>query len=430
MKKNNFKIFNLYFAFTIIYYCFGKYNWNIPSYSKLLVYLIICYLMLNIGYKLSWTNGLKFKISHKRDYNFKLVQYKNIRIIFWISAICLIVFQIMWVVVFFNHFSIFNVFSTIGTNYYDRLETTFDSKLPIMQIRTLLWGITLFVYPIGFIYFKHQPRLDKVLFCTTLLIDVFASLNMGVSKNIGDIVIIFIGITLLKNTVMVSSVNKISKRNINNLIKIIILLSLFLFLFERIQNLRNSVTTGDILNPYGKFVTSYREEKICKFIFGESLTNTIDKVGTYVSHAYTGLAYALEIPFKNTYLIGCSRAAMEYVEQYFEIDILKATYNYRIEQIYGWHNGQWWPTAFVWIANSVSIYFVPFIMLILGMFIRYLEDDFAKSGNIITATLYSQMVITLFYLPCNMQILQSRASLMGTILLAILFIKRKRLVEK
>lgn len=426
MKKNSLHFFNWYFLFSIFYYCFGRYKWNIPSYPKLIIFLITCYFFLNIGYRLTWKNKSTLMYGIRREYEFKLVPYKFIRTLFFISSLALIIFQVVWVIVFFDHFSIMNIFSMLGDNYYSRLDTTFDSKIPIMQFRTLLWGITLFSYPIGFLYFKIMPRKDKILFLITIMVDVFAALNMGISKNIGDIVIIFLGMMLLKNTVSTSRKSK--RQNKKNIIKIITVIIGFLILFGYIQNIRGQVSTGKIFNPYGNFA-SYREKNIFNIIFGSNICGIIDKIGSYVSHAYTGLAYALELPFKNTYLLGFSRSLMEYIEQYVGISVSDLTYNFRIDKIYGWHNGQWWPTAFVWIGNAVSFVFVPLVIFLLGVFFRYLEDDFAKTGNIITATFYSQICITLVYLPCNMQIFQSRQSLFGTLTLLILFLLRRKLYK-
>lgn len=425
MQKNNLKYFNIYFLISIFYYCFGRYKWNIPSYFNLLIYLFICYFCLNVGYRLSWKGSGKFSIGLSRNYISSEIKYKNIRKLFWISSICLIVFQIVWVIVFFDQFNILNVFSVLGDNYYARLETTFDTKIPIMQIRTLFWGVTLFAYPIGFLCYKQLPIIDKILLYLTMSIDILAALNMGVSKNLGDIIIIYLGVFLLKN------ITNISKKRLNQsykkIFKIFVALISFLMVFNLIQNLRNEVSTGNIYNPYRSFAL-IRDNNIFYLMFGEnsSLSLLIDKIGTYISHAYTGLAYALEIPFKNTYLLGFSRSLMEYGEQYFGMSLQDITYNARIDYIYGWLDGQWWPTAFTWIGNAVSLWGVPAIMLILGIFIRYLEDDYGKSKNIFTAVLYVQMIVTLIYLPCNMQIFQSRASLMGSLLLFLMFFLRKK----
>lgn len=423
--KSCIKFFNLYFLFTVLYYVFGKWVWNIPSYVKLLSYLFLCYLMLNVGYKLSWKGHGILKIGLNRSYMDIPVTYENVRPIFWISSICLIVFQITWVLAFFDSFSIANIFQVLGENYYSRLETSFDSSIPIMQLRTLFWGVSLFSYPIGFLLFSEMPFLDRILLLLTVSIDVFASLNMGVSKYIGDIVIIFIGITLLKYCTGTKTSDNGGKQK-GNFKKIAIVIVVFLVIFVIVQNLRGEETTVRV-NPYGKFA-SINENAIHYVVFGENsfISNLLDNIGAYVSHSYTGLAYALELPFENTYGIGFSRSLMEYVEQYLHISLSYYTYNARADLFYGWHNGQWWPTAFTWIANAVSFWGVPIVMLLLGIFIRHLEDDYANNKNILSAVMYGQMVITLIYLPCNMQIFQSRSSLWGMVMIIFLWILRFR----
>lgn len=421
--RNTIRLFNIYFAFTIIYYCTGQWKWNIPSYFKLVAFLLICYTMLNVGYSFVKVRRHAYLHTYQRPVSTYEIDYPSLRTLFLVSSIALIIFQIAWVIVFFGSFSITNVFSVLGNNYFNRLSTTFESSIPIMQVRTLLWGITLFCYPIGFLYFRKMPSIDKLIFILTIGVDIFASLNMGISKNIGDIVVIFISTFLLK----LSSRDVKERKKIGSTTrKVILALIIFLVMFSQIQNARHLTYSGKT-NPYGAFATT-REITWYNLIFGKesTITNLIQSIGGYVSNSYTGLAYALELPFKNTWGIGFSRALMEYVEQYLHIGLSANTYNARVEALYGWHDGMWWPTAFTWIANSVSIWGVPIIMLILGVFIRYLEDEYARTKDIVVAVLYGQMIITLFYLPCNMQVFQSRASLFGMILLFILLIYRKK----
>ena len=420
------KLVNIYFAFTIVYYCFGKYSWNIPSYLMLFAYLLLCYTMLNVGYRISAVERRDVFFSTKRTVSSTLPDYNKIRVIFFISSIFLIVFQIAWVVTFFGTFDLFNVLANIGDNYFERLQFKSDSIVPIMQVRTLLWGMTLFAYPLGFMYFIKMPLFDKILFIFTIFVDVMTSLNMGISKNLGDVVFVFFAVFMLK-----SGITQRKKAFRKNIIKIFFAFMLFLILFSQIQSSRHSVVSFTTENPYGQFA-GIRENNLFYLIFGKdsTISGLIDSIGAYSSHAYTGLAYALTLPFESTGGIGFSRALMEYFEQYLNIDVSSATYNARIDMLYGWHNGQWWPTAFVWIGNAVSLWGVPIILLFLGKFIRYVEDDFFKTGNFISLALYAQMIITLIYLPCNMQIVQSRASLFGTLFLIGLFVLRRRVENR
>lgn len=430
MKKNSLIFFNLYFLFSVVYYCLGYYKWNIPSYFKLLSFLLICYLSLNVGYHLSWIGHGKLRRGLYRDYNFVLPGYgTEIRKLFLISAFSLIIFQIAWVLTFFGQFNIRNILSVLGENYFSRLEKTFDSKVPIMQLRTLMWGITLFVYPIGFIYTKQMPRKDKVIFGTALFVDAFASLNMGVSKNIGDIVISYISVVILKSVVNTAASPYARRMSKQSKKRIVLAALVFFLIFFVIQNMRNSVLTTVKPNPYG-FFAEINEKNLFRILFGKNIESLFSKIGGYVSNAYTGLAYALELPFKNTYGLGFSRALMEYADQYLKLSLKSLTYNARIEALYGWHDGMWWPTAFVWIANAVSFVFVPAVMLLLGAFFRHLEDEYARTGNVVVAAMYIQMVITLVYLPCNMQIFQSRASLIGSLSLLVCFFTRRKLFKR
>lgn len=426
MYKNSLKIFNIYYLFTILFYCFGKYKWEIPSYPKLLLYVVFCYVALNAGYACFYVRKGKLLFGYYREYKKVKIEYRKIRPLFLISAFSMIFFQILIVVVYFDKFSIANVFSMIGDNYYARLQTTFDSTVPIMQVRTLLWGLTMFVYPITFLYFENMRVSDRIIGIATICIDILSSLNLGISKNIGDIVVALIAMVILRNAVNPDPV-EYSKEKRKNIKRIIIVIMIFLILFTNIQSSRSAAKSGST-NPFRAF-SSLREHTVYSLVFGadSSFVSMIDKVGEYFSHAYTGLAYALELPFKNTYGLGFSRALMEYANQYFHISLSDLTYNARIETINGWYDGMWWPTAIVWIANSVSFLFVPVILFLIGMFVRRLENEYAATRSPIVAAMYWQMVILLFYLPCNMQIFQSRAALWGMILLTIAYMFRRTL---
>lgn len=424
MYKNSLKIFNTYYLFTILFYCFGKYKWEIPSYPKLLLYVALCYAALNAGYACVHVGRGKLLFGYHREYKKVEIEYRKIRPLFLISAFSMMFFQILIVVVYFDKFSIANIFSMIGDNYYVRLQTTFDSTISIMQVRTLLWGLTMFVYPITFLFFGKMGFADKAIAIATICIDVLSSLNLGISKNIGDIVIAFIAISVLKKVVNTDRI-KYKKESRKNTKCIIIVIIVFLIIFDIIQNSR-SESKSIVVNPFPKFA-SIRETTLYSLIFGadSTIVSLIDNAGSYFSHAYTGLAYALELPFKNTYGIGFSRALTDYADQYLHLSVSNLTYNARIDAIYGWLDGQWWPTAVVWIANSVSFVFVPVILFFVGLFVRKLENEYAATKSPIVAAMYWQMVILLFYLPCNMQIFQSRAALWGMILLTFIYIIRK-----
>ena len=198
MKSKALVLLNVYWIFSIVYYCFGKWQWNIPSYFLLLSYLLINYLALNWGYKFADVSKFKeIELNAPPEYDAS-EQFKKIRTLFLICCICTIVFEIAWVITFLGKFSIFDVFQNLGQNYYDKMDAEFDSPVLIMQIRTLLWIVTYFAFPVGFMFFKEMSLPYKLLFITTVGVEILASLNVGISKYIGDLAIIFIAVVLIK----------------------------------------------------------------------------------------------------------------------------------------------------------------------------------------------------------------------------------------
>lgn len=435
-RNNILKYINFYLIFTIIYYFTGRYSWKIPSDLKLIFYFIIIIISINIGYILRtgiprFNSRMRSKMDIKHKYD-KILLSKNANRLFIVSCISIIFFQIMWVQTVLGKFDVFDAFSNIGQNYYERLEfSTGNDKVFSMQIRTLLWGLTLYAYPIGFYFFKQLTRKGKLLLFITIIIDVLVSLNMGISKNIGDITLIFILCMLIQKKYRFNTFGRL--RKVNNKGKIILIVALFFSMFYIIQMVRDSATnisSSKLLNPYSSFA-DVRSSTFYDIIFGNSaITSLIDKIGAYVSHGYTGLAYALELPFHNTYGLGFSRALIEYTDQYLGTSLQTQTYPAMIEQVFGWPNGVYWPSAFTWFASAVTFFGLPIIMMIYGWILAGAEKRFKKFQDVFSLALLTQLFIMGLYLPANAQIFQSRASLFGTIFVSIAYILTRRRIKR
>lgn len=376
--------------------------------------------MFNLGYRVRFVikKPEAPEILEKKKESVHFTQ--KIRILFRVSCILTIVFQIVWVILFLGQFNVFNVIDNIGFNYYERLNFEFEGTSLIMQIRTLFWGVTLFAYPIGFMFIKKMNLFDKMLLFLTITTDVIASLNMGINKNIGDIVIVFIAYVLVSGTTF-PKLNYLKERK-NELVKIVFVIVAFAVVFGVVQTMRKQVQDSSLENPFYEFSEIRKFTPFDFLTFGiQPLTNTVDHLGTYVSHAYTGLAFALELPFENTYGIGFSRSLMEYADQYLGIKVSHLTYNSRVGEIYGWPDGMYWPTAFTWIANSVSFWFVPLLIYFFGAFFSSVVTRFIIHKDIVSLVLLCQLFIGSIYLSANAQLVQSRASLFGTVFLLIAY---------
>ena len=424
LRSKMLSFLNIYWIFTLFYYCFGKVRWNIPSYLLLVSYTLICYLFINLGY---FSVKMKYPYLEVINYRYlKLKLFRRYKLLFRICCISMGVFQISWIFIFMGKFEIFDIISNLGSNYFLRLDLKFDEVNIIMKIRTLFWIATYFVYPLGFFFYKNMNKKDKVLFLMVLLIDVFASLNMGVSKNIGDIIILLIAVILLNDSIFFRK--KFQKREGRKKVIMIIVGIFILFLiFSIIQEKR--------FEHLGKYTMqihcdpnfgTVRENSIVDVLlfYNNKLVYLVHSLCNYFSSSYTALALSFDLPFKTTYGLGFSRALMEYFEQYFGVVVEQNTYCQQLEDVYGWLNGISWPTAFVWIANSVSLIGVPFVMFFLGRIWCKAEVSWKRDRKVIGLVVYCQLVIAFIYLPCNAQIVQSRQSFIATTFMFIIFFTR------
>lgn len=408
-------ISNAYLFLSILYFFFGRYKWDIPSNEKLIIYFIILMIFLNLGFFLGTGRNDAVNSVQKSHSNF-------VNTIFVVSMISIIIYQVSWVVVILGKFDIITIISNLGSNYIDRLDGSTDDISLLMQLRTLTWGITLFAYPIGFYRYKQLNIKIKMLFIFTLLIDIMASLNMGISKNIGDIVIIFLVISLIK-----------SKKISNRIYKIATVLALFVVIFGAIQIMRDKSYGYDQGNNQIEFVNSTnRNTTIVDIITlnNRTLSSVIDRFGFYISHGYAGLAYSLELGHENTFGIGISRALMEYFDSYLGISVQQNTYVYRIDTEYGWPNGIYWSTAFVWVAASFGFLLTPLFIMVFGFSLTNSIKRFLLFKDIFSLTLSCVLFIQIVYLPANLQILQSRPSFFGTITIVVAYLFTSKRVKK
>ena len=151
MNKKIIWFINAYFIITIIYFFYGRYEWYIPSKITLLVFLVIVYLSFNAGYFITRKiYNRKAILIQEQTSEYKKKENKYWIIIFRISCLIILLFQITWVFSVFGYFTIIPNISKVGINYFFRLSVLYEGKSIAMQIRTLLWGLTLFAYPIGF----------------------------------------------------------------------------------------------------------------------------------------------------------------------------------------------------------------------------------------------------------------------------------------
>lgn len=432
LKSKSVTFLNILWIFTFIYFCIGRFKWIIPSYFFLFLYVLLNYFAMNLGYLTLHPKDSRESIRLNDENDDPAKMFGKIKVLFVVCCCATMFFQILWVTVFVGTFSVENVLDVIGSNYFTIQGLEFKSTNPMMQVRTLCWIVTYFVYPIGFMYFRFMPRKYKLLFVATIAVEILASLNMGVSKNIGDLVIIYLAVLFLGKNSFAGATKRNSKRSKRTFLKIVTILIVFLMAFSFIQSSRDQASSV-VDNPFSGFA-EVREFSLFDLFLPQnsSLSGALNKMGYYLSHGYAGLAYALELPHKTTYGLGFSNSLLEYARQYFGLssDVIKSTYNYRLESIYGWKDGQWWSTSFVRLGNAVSFWLVPIVMFLFGRLFKNTEINWYTKKDVVSLVLNCQLFIGFVYASCNLQIFQSRPLLIATSLLLLIYFSRGLLKKK
>ena len=413
----------LYLAFTVFFYFFGPIKWKIDNGILLFLYLFINYFAIWLGYN-SCFRKQKLRIcsrSQNKDTDSLTNLPYNARI-FRILAIFSIVSHAVYAFYVFGGIDISKAFN-MAQSYMDTIayEKQYNRYT---QILTYLWGLNYFYLPIGIFSTKKMKLIDKLIFIIALGTELLYSLSMGTMKGLGDVVIIS-GISLLiliKQKGEKAQDIKRSKR-LKKIVLTVGIIFLMLFGWSMLgrEELRGTETLNITAGQPEAFVTEERHWPMAH------LTTMLI---FYFSHGYTGLAYALKLPFEWTFGVGNSRALTSMIETHIKGNpITERTYVQRLETVYGWDNGGIWPSAFSWIASDTTFWLIPVLLFALGYLLCKCMFEAVFENSIPALVLGLYLCIFFIYLPCNNQIVQSHTSLFSLILIGLVyFLKKNRIV--
>lgn len=134
-------------------------------------------------------------------------------------------------------------------------------------------------------------------------------------------------------------------------------------------------------------------------------------LSSYISHGYMGLAMAFNVPFTSTFGIGNSWFMLFNFREYTGIDLLSRTYLMKIYNLYNYDYSGYWHTAYLWFANDVSIFGVPFILFILMYIYGFAWKDFLQNDNIFALLLMTTYIVFFAFISANNQVFSSPQTL-------------------
>lgn len=409
----------IYLFASILLYFFGPIKWNIDNGLLLFSYVSINYICIWLGYRRMMRRAIYNEYGYwcydDDDGGDEIPYYSKL-------FTCILLFTIVCNLTYsffeYGGISIDRILN-MAQSYLNNRD--FEATHNIFtRIFTYLWGLNYFYLPCGIVLYKRLKILDKVLFWIALLTNIFFWLSIGTMKGLGDILI-----TAIVPFIVVTVKGKIDawevKKALNKRKYTLLILGILFAIVFGYSALNRYILRGH--NDFSALNTLTRpfakEEILWPFPY---ITNSII---AYVSHGYTGLAYALKLPFKWTFFVGNSRALTNIIERKL-LDgsnvISSITYVQRLQDVYGWKNGSIWPTAFTWLASDFSFILLPALMFFMGYFWAKCIYEALVKNNVISLVMASYLSIFFFYLPCNNQILQSERSFWAMILITILYL--------
>lgn len=419
-KKNRFKaaympivVLESYLFMTIILYHTWVVKWFIPNPVTMTLYVIVNFLALGLGYFI-YANKAKRTLACEYSFDNDLGSLKGKqKTLFNISALFNIIAAVEYSYYFMGGISITNILSP-GSSYVYRLTEFDGGRNLVVQVFTYIWALSYFYYPLGVLYWTKLKFNQKFLFIISTLMTILYWLNMGTMKGLGDLLILFIPIYLIKKYIFCGK--KSPKA-------VFMLVILFVMLFSVIGEGRATeigINTDDLVYvsvAASPFIEQVDENNLVVKILGNKLSKSITGLVGYTSQGYTGLAYAMELPFEWTYGVGNSRTLTIYAEKIFDTSISNKTYLARNEATYSWPNGMFWSTIFPWLASDLSFFGVPIFMYLMGWLLAYCWFDFIYTKNSLALVAICQLFIFVIFIPANNQLVQSYQSLFGTVVL-------------
>jgi hypothetical protein len=409
------KIIVSYLLFTIILYTIGVFEWK--TYSPVLFYSLqgLYIVALGSGYYIGINSKKRKLVVWNEKFNTKLITI--------IIPILLIDIFILLINMFreygYGNFDFIGLFNDIkfglgnmGAGYEARYQQQLEGGSRVIggslfSAFNIIWGfLELNVILLSIIYFKKFKKWQKVLasICCFEIVIFFVSVgtNIGVFRIVLGILVFFV-FRVMQQHLKNYDKSKSFFRKIIPIVSIAIIISVVYF----VSTMRSR---GGILyweqSDYNVGGVGLNRESILFKIFPEFMYIPLISLSSYLTQGYYGFALSLEVPWTPMFGAGCSLQFVDQISELF-VDIGKYTYQYKIEQQFGWDSRIQWASAYTWIANDVGHWGVIIILFAIGYLFAITYRESVCSENPFSKMMFYYLLITCIFLPCNFQIIQS-----------------------
>lgn len=392
---------------TVALFMLGPLFPEVENKLVLLVFLVLCYAMLFLGYWL----GVSTK-KNKFYYPIQGVSVRRARNVVVLGAVYFVVFGINMMLDFGidSPAELAGALLNPGAAYSAKFEVfaareETGSVNRITQVLILLSLVYALFIPVLVVYWYSLKKTIRYFSLFAVACYLVAFLSIGTLKGVGDVLIFLAagGAVLLGRGALLLTVKQ--RRRI--LVACLVLSSLG-FVYGAVSQASRAEEFGITEN---KLIGDVSETMLAK-VAGRSLAQGFYTILAYPSHGYYGLSLGLRHDFVFSKGAGFSPAFESYRRQYVGgVSNSELTYPARTEWADGWPAGMYWSTAFPWFASDLTFPGVVVLMGIVGFVFSRLWIACVGHARLLSLALFGQMLILIAFLPANNQLFMQRPSI-------------------
>lgn len=276
------------------------------------------------------------------------------------------------------------------------------------------WAYT----PLALLYWKHLSLFKKI--CSSFIWFLFCAQYVLCGTNVG-VFLFFItfGVVYVIRRKRERGNMQLSK---SEKISVLIVVAFVIFVLGAYFNMTMGSRISDHIDDK-RF--SLDTENWMWLITPEPLRQLLAYFTRYVASAYTALSMSFSVPFDSTCGVGNSFFLLDNIDP-DRNGLWMNTYNMKLEKIFAYNFYANWHTPYVWFANDVSLFGVPFLFFLLFRYFGKAWRSFLETGNIVSFLIFMLFVEFMSFISANNHVFQQSDTLFAFWLLFFLNLATKR----
>lgn len=280
--------------------------------------------------------------------------------------------------------------------------------------------ISYVIIPLNMIFFEKMKYFGKIIAIFNISFSVLGYIASGTNKGVFDVIIFAMVIYSLKKLKKMNEYSKQVKiKKIIIIMMSLVCVGMVLFNYALSDRGTGSSWNNSSYTIGGQVYLdshSFWVENL-----PEGLARFIAMLTMYTSQGYYGFSLTTDLDWIPMYGLGSNKFVLDKLYKN-DIDLIKDTYQYRIEKEYGWDRDVQWPTLYTYLASDLGHYGIILFMFIIGYLFAALYMECILLDNNISKLIFSLLSILLVFLPANNQLSQGIGSMVSFLCLLIFWI--------